>query len=98
MNVMKLMVVALAGWINQQQEDVIDYLREEVRILKDLQGKRRLRFTDDPRPSDAVHEGVPLNSGEWGSEVSASSGAVAQPEGHLRRGSCGPLKRSAWIG
>ena len=23
------MVVALAGWINQQQEDVIDYLREE---------------------------------------------------------------------
>jgi hypothetical protein len=27
MNVMKLMVVALAGWINQPQEDVIDYLR-----------------------------------------------------------------------
>jgi hypothetical protein len=24
MDVMKLMVVALAGWINQQQEDVID--------------------------------------------------------------------------
>ena len=24
MNVMNLMVVALAGWINQQQEDVID--------------------------------------------------------------------------
>ena len=29
MNVIKLMVVALAGWINQQQDDVIDYLREE---------------------------------------------------------------------
>ena len=29
MDVEKLMVVALAGWINQQQEDVIDYLREE---------------------------------------------------------------------
>jgi hypothetical protein len=26
MDVMKLMVVALAGWINQQQEDVIGYL------------------------------------------------------------------------
>ena len=25
---MKLMVVALAGWISRQQEDVIDYLRE----------------------------------------------------------------------
>ena len=49
MDVMKLMVVALAGWINQQQEDVIDYLREEVRILKELQGKKRLRFSDDQR-------------------------------------------------
>jgi transposase-like protein len=49
MNVMKLMVVALAGWINQQQEDVIDYLREEVRILKELQGKKRLRFSDEQR-------------------------------------------------
>ena len=28
MNVMNLMVVALAGWINQQQDDVIDCLRE----------------------------------------------------------------------
>jgi len=48
MDVMKL-VVALAGWINQQQEDVIDYLREELRILKELQGKKRLKFTDEQR-------------------------------------------------
>ena len=46
---MKLMVVSLAGWINQQQEDVIDYLREEVRILKEMNGEKRLRFTDDQR-------------------------------------------------
>ena len=46
---MKLMVVALAGKINQQQEDVIDYLQEEVRILKELNGKKRLRFTDEQR-------------------------------------------------
>ena len=49
MNVMKLMVVALAGWMNQQQQDVIEYLREEVRVLKELQGKKRLRFTDEQR-------------------------------------------------
>jgi hypothetical protein len=42
MNVMNLMVVALAGWINQQQEDVIDNLREDVRILKEILGKTRL--------------------------------------------------------
>ena len=39
MNVSKLMVVALAGWINQQQEDVIDYLREEVSVLHRTQEK-----------------------------------------------------------
>ena len=44
---MKLLMVALAGWINQQREDVIDYLREEVRILKELNGRKRLRFTDE---------------------------------------------------
>jgi hypothetical protein len=49
MDVMKLMEVALAGWINQQQQDVIEYLREEVRVLKDLQGKKRLKFTDEQR-------------------------------------------------
>ena len=49
MDVQKLMLVALAGWINQQQEDVIEYLREEVRVLKELQGKKRLRFNDEQR-------------------------------------------------
>ena len=47
MNVMKLMLVALVGWINQQQEDVIEYLRKEIRVLKEQGGNRRLRFTDD---------------------------------------------------
>lgn len=46
---MKLMVMALAGWINQQQQDVIEYLREEVRVLKELQGKKRLPFSNEQR-------------------------------------------------
>ena len=31
MNTITLMAVALAGWINPRQQDVIEYLREEVR-------------------------------------------------------------------
>jgi len=31
MNMMTLIAVALAGWISRQQQDVIEYLREEVR-------------------------------------------------------------------
>jgi hypothetical protein len=39
----------LAGWINQHQRDVIDYLRTENRVLREQLGPRRLRYTDDQR-------------------------------------------------
>jgi putative transposase len=45
----RLLLVALAGWINQQQRDVIDYLQEENRVLREQLGPRRLRFTSDQR-------------------------------------------------
>jgi putative transposase len=45
----RILLVALAGWINQQQRDVIDYLQEENRILREQLGPRRLRFTNDQR-------------------------------------------------
>ena len=43
------LVVAVAGWINQQQRDVIDYLQEENRVLREHIPARRLRFTDGQR-------------------------------------------------
>jgi putative transposase len=46
---LRLLLVALAGWVNQQQCDVIDYLQEEDRVLREQLGPRRLRFTDDQR-------------------------------------------------
>src|SRR5467141_3254189 len=46
---LQFLLVALAGWINQQQRDVIDYLQEENRVLREQIGARRLRFTDDQR-------------------------------------------------
>ena len=46
---LRFVLVALAGWMNQQQRDVIDYLQEENRALREQIGPRRLRFTDDQR-------------------------------------------------
>ena len=46
---LQFLVVAVAGWIDQQQRDVIDYLHEENRILREHLGPRRLKFTDDQR-------------------------------------------------
>ena len=46
---LRFLLVALAGWIHQQQRDVIDYLQEENRVLREQRGPRRLRFTDEQR-------------------------------------------------
>ncbi len=42
----QVLVAAMAGWITRQQDAVIDYLREENRVLKQQLGRRRLRLTD----------------------------------------------------
>ena len=43
------MLIAVAGWMNQRQLQVIDYLREENRVLREQLGGRRLRLNDDQR-------------------------------------------------
>ena len=48
-HVLQFLVVAVAGWINQQQRDVIDSLQEENRVLREQLGPGRLRFTDAHR-------------------------------------------------
>ncbi|MDH3582834.1 MAG: helix-turn-helix domain-containing protein [Phycisphaerae bacterium] len=45
----QFMLVALSGWINRQQQTVIEYLKEENRILREQLGGKRLLFTDDQR-------------------------------------------------
>jgi hypothetical protein len=45
----QVLLVALAGWVNRHQLQVIDYLREENRVLKSQLRGRRLRLTDAER-------------------------------------------------
>ncbi len=53
-NPFQFLVIVLAGWLNQRQQNVIEYLREENRVLREQLGDRRLRFTDDQRRRLAV--------------------------------------------
>ena len=46
---LQFLVVAVAGWINQQQRDVIDSLQEENHVRREQLGPGRLRFTDAQR-------------------------------------------------
>ena len=46
---LQVLLVTLAGWVNRQQQHVIEYLVEENRVLKDQVKGRRLGLTDDQR-------------------------------------------------
>ena len=50
----RLLLICLAGWLNQQQQDAIDYLQEENRVLREQLSGKRLRFSYDQRRRLAV--------------------------------------------
>jgi hypothetical protein len=45
----QLLLVTLAGWVNRQQQQVIEYLVEDDRVLIEQLRGRRVRLTDDQR-------------------------------------------------
>lgn len=50
----RLLLVAVAGWMNHEQQLIVDYLREENRVLRTQMGSHRLRFDGDQRRRLAV--------------------------------------------
>jgi hypothetical protein len=44
-----MILTMLAGWINQYQQDVIEYLKQENAILKEKLGKKRIILLDEQR-------------------------------------------------
>jgi hypothetical protein len=44
-----LLLTFLVGWLQHEQHEVIQYLREENRVLKARRRYQRVRFTDDER-------------------------------------------------
>ena len=74
----QFLLLVLAGWVNRQQQDVIDYLQEENRVLRaGLRGKR-LRLSDDERRRLAV------KAHALGREALAQIASVATPATLLR--------------
>lgn len=45
----RFLLIALSGWMNGRQSLLIDYLREENRVLREQLGDKRLRITDEQR-------------------------------------------------
>ena len=59
-----LLVVAIAGWIQREQQAAIVYLLEENRVLKARLRGRKLRLTDNERRRLAV-KGKALGRKLW---------------------------------
>lgn len=45
----QLILVILAGWINQLQQQIIEFQRTEIELLKMRLGKKRIVLNDDER-------------------------------------------------
>ena len=56
---LQLLLAIFAGWVNREQGQVVAYLVEENRVLKEQLRSRRLRLTDDQRRRLAA-KGKPL--------------------------------------
>ena len=70
----RFLLIASSGWMNDRQLLLIDYLREENRVLREQLGGKRLRFTDDQRRRLAV------KAKELGRKVLIDLGTIVTPE------------------
>ena len=75
---LQLLLAMLAGWVNEQQLGVIEYLKEENRVLRGQLGPKRPRFTDDQRRRLAV------KGKQLGRRVLAEIGCIVTPDTILR--------------
>ncbi len=45
---LQFLILIIAGWVHRSQQDVVEYLQAENRVLREQLGDGRLRFTDSP--------------------------------------------------
>jgi transposase InsO family protein len=74
----QLLVLILAGWINRQQQEIIEYLRTENQVLRETHGKKRIRLNDDQRRRLAVKGKI------LGRRVLGEIGTIVTPDTILR--------------
>jgi hypothetical protein len=73
-----LIAVALAGWMNRQQQEAIEYLRTENRILREKLGHKRLI------PNESQKRRLAEAAGKLGSDVTVASTRLDKWNAHRR--------------
>ncbi len=44
------LLTCLAGWIDREQQQRLEYMQTELAVARGMLSKKRLRFNDDQRP------------------------------------------------
>jgi hypothetical protein len=65
---LQFLLLVFAGWVNRRQREVVEYLQEENRVLREQVGNRRLRFTDAQRRRLAARA-EPSADARWSSSA-----------------------------
>jgi transposase InsO family protein len=74
----QLLLTILAAWVNQQQQQIIDFQQAEIEVLKEKLGKKRILLNDDQRRRLAVKGKV------LGRKVLRQIGTLFTPDTILR--------------
>src|SRR3989475_7358494 len=74
MDPFSFVVVTVAGWMSRHQQEVISYLVEENRVLREQMGNRRLKFNGDQRRRLAA------KAKKLGREMLGQVATIAAPE------------------
>ena len=46
---MRMLFLAIAGWLNEEQREKIEFLQEQIRVSQELHGGKRRRLNNDQR-------------------------------------------------
>jgi hypothetical protein len=74
----QLLLLILAGWVNRQQQEIIEYLRTENQVLLESHGRKRIRLHDDQRRRLAVKGKI------LGRKILREIGTIVTPDTILR--------------
>ncbi len=45
----RMLLLAIAGWLNEEQREKMEFLQEQIRVFQELHRGKRLRLNNDQR-------------------------------------------------
>jgi hypothetical protein len=70
---LQFLLLVFAGWVNRSQLEIIEFLQEENRVLREQLGRRRLHFTNAQRRRLAAKPSRLAGTRKWRTSPSTTA-------------------------